>query len=223
MDKIVYFSQIKNNPFHMGIYNIWQEIDLFTTLKPFLPRKHPNKIKDYIKSPLYTCKQTHSSIINNTKQISDGCQGDGIILNNETGYVGIVTADCTPVVLYSKQENKLIAIHCGWRGVYKGIVEKALNMFDKSPEVFIGVAISQENYEVGKEFIYNFSAYPSCIQRNQEKYFLDIRCIIKKQLENNVKKTYIDNRCSYKEKELFFSYRREKEYSGRNMLIAGFK
>ncbi|WP_394124132.1 polyphenol oxidase family protein [Psychrobacter nivimaris] len=64
--------------------------------------------------------------------------------------LAIMTADCVPIVLYQPTSGKIAAIHAGWQGLACGVIQEAVNRFtDSGPiQAWIGVCISQENYEV---------------------------------------------------------------------------
>ncbi|RME62053.1 MAG: laccase domain-containing protein, partial [Candidatus Dadabacteria bacterium] len=113
---------------------------------------------------LFILKQVHSNRIIeldlnksfSSKVIRIG-EGDGIYISDltlvESGFgIGIFTADCLPIFI--KKENKLIALHCGWRGLASGIIENALDILSPSLEnieVVIGPAICWKCYPVGRE------------------------------------------------------------------------
>ena len=76
--------------------------------------------------------------------------------------IGILTADCSPILIFDYKKNNSRG-PCGVeRGAYKQIVIKVLKKFiklgskKKNIIVSIGPTISQNNYEVGKEFKYKF-------------------------------------------------------------------
>ena len=76
--------------------------------------------------------------------------------------IGILTADCSPILIFDYKKKIIAVVHAGWRGAYKQIVIKVLKKFiklgskKKNIIVSIGPTISQNNYEVGKEFKYKF-------------------------------------------------------------------
>lgn len=71
--------------------------------------------------------------------------------------VGVVTADCAPVLLADRQAGVVAAVHAGWRGAAGGVIDSAvakmLELGAESKDIFaaIGPAIAQANYEVGPE------------------------------------------------------------------------
>lgn len=65
--------------------------------------------------------------------------------------LAIMTADCVPIVLYQPASGQIAAIHAGWQGLACGIIQATVQRFTEFGEInaWIGVCISQENYEVG--------------------------------------------------------------------------
>jgi polyphenol oxidase len=76
--------------------------------------------------------------------------------------IGILTADCTPVLLADEKACVIGAAHAGWRGAFDGILEntiKAMIKLGASPErivAAVGPCIAQTSYEVGPEFAARF-------------------------------------------------------------------
>ena len=56
---------------------------------------------------------------------------DAIITNLKKLPIAVLTADCVPLLLYDKQKNMVAAIHAGWRGAFKGIIEKVIKFMTK--------------------------------------------------------------------------------------------
>ena len=48
-----------------------------------------------------------------------------IITNQEKLPIAVLTADCVPILLYDNKKNMIAAIHAGWKGAYKGIIQKS--------------------------------------------------------------------------------------------------
>jgi YfiH family protein len=89
-------------------------------------------------------------------------EADAIVTSKLGLAIGILTADCTPVLFCDAEAGVIGAAHAGWRGALAGIVEatvKAMEKLGAKPErivAVIGPAISQEAYEVGAEFMDQF-------------------------------------------------------------------
>ncbi|MBV9573911.1 MAG: peptidoglycan editing factor PgeF [Acidobacteriales bacterium] len=104
-------------------------------------------------------KQLHSDLIHTVSgPFTEPAAGDGLITDQPGLLLGILTADCLPVIV-ADSKNKAIGIfHAGWRGTLKRIVEKGLaemqRRFGTSPDnvrAAIGPGIHRCCYDVGAE------------------------------------------------------------------------
>ena len=66
--------------------------------------------------------------------------------------LAIMTADCVPIVLYQAKTGRIAAIHAGWQGLACGVIAQTAAHFaaDAPITAWVGVCISQDNYEVGQ-------------------------------------------------------------------------
>jgi YfiH family protein len=85
---------------------------------------------------------------------------DALISNAKGICIAVMSADCTPILLYDKRNNAVAAVHSGWRGTVARILEKTLHQMantfgTKGEDVFaaIGPSVCQQSYEVGEEVI----------------------------------------------------------------------
>ena len=67
--------------------------------------------------------------------------------------LAVMTADCVPIVLYQPATGQIAAIHAGWQGLACGVIRATAERFSSAEPImaWIGVCISQENYEVGRQ------------------------------------------------------------------------
>ncbi len=125
-------------------------------------------------------------------------------------------------------------VHAGWRGAYKQIVIKVLKKFiklgskKKNIIVSIGPTISQNNYEVGKEFKYKFlkknirnSVFFK--QKHKKIYFNLVKYIENQLISFGITNIDVIRKDTFNKKNNFFSARRsskEKETDyGRNISV----
>jgi len=122
----------------------------------------------------------------------------------------VLTADCLPVLLCDRAGTKVAAIHCGWRSLSAGIIEKTIAKMQAAELLaWLGPAIGSKVYEVGNEVYEKFSqdAFKNI---GQEKWLADIYALAKQRLLScGVKNIYGGEFCTYTDSERFFSYRRE--------------
>ena len=183
---------------------------------------HPKK--------LYLMYQTHSNkviIINKRNQNSKRFNSDALITKLRGVALGVVTADCVPIILYDTKNQIIACIHAGWKGASSGIIENTVKKFKKfnsKNKIFasVGPCIGPKSYEVDLNFYKRFitksknnTAY--FLKKNKFKKLFNLRKYVSdKLIKLNVKVDHI-NRDTYSEKSNFYSYRRsqklgEKDY-----------
>ena len=110
---------------------------------------------------LVTLYQVHSPravIVTEPWEIGEQPQADAMATKSPGIALGILTADCAPVLLADNDAGVIGAAHAGWKGAADGIIANvvaAMVELGASPpriRAAIGPAISQPNYEVGPEF-----------------------------------------------------------------------
>jgi len=118
-------------------------------------------------SALLTCHQYHSASVVKVESPwpwQDAPQADAMVTNKPGIILGILTADCLPI-LFADIKNKIIgASHAGWKGAFSGVIENTIAAMKTlgADEIVasIGPAIAQKSYEVGQEFIERFLNSP---------------------------------------------------------------
>ena len=78
---------------------------------------------------------------------------DAMVSKQDGTGLAIMTADCVPIVLYQPATGQIAAIHAGWQGLACGVIKATAERFSASGEImaWIGICISQDNYEVGSQ------------------------------------------------------------------------
>ncbi|KAA0926151.1 laccase domain-containing protein [Psychrobacter sp. ANT_H56B] len=78
---------------------------------------------------------------------------DAMVSKQDGTGLAIMTADCVPIVLYQPATGQIAAIHAGWQGLACGVIKATAERFSDSGQImaWIGVCISQDNYEVGSQ------------------------------------------------------------------------
>lgn len=85
-------------------------------------------------------------------------KADAVVSKTPGLAIGVLTADCTPVLFADPGAGVVAAAHAGWRGAVGGILEAALAEMERQGatrgniRAAIGPTISREIYEVGPEF-----------------------------------------------------------------------
>ena len=122
----------------------------------------------------------------------------------------VLVADCLPVALIAPERAAML--HCGWRPLASGIVEKALASFDEPPAAAIGPGIGRCCYEVGEEVLAEFSDLDGVADGRM----LDLRMVVRRKLEAGGVTVIEDvDLCTSCRPDLFFSHRRDRGVTGR--------
>jgi YfiH family protein len=122
----------------------------------------------------------------------------------------VLVADCFPVALSDGEQAAML--HCGWRPLAGGIVEKALARFSSPPAAAVGPGIGGCCYEVGEEVLAAFRD----VEGAASGRMLDLRTVIAAKLAaGGVTDVRHVDRCTSCEPELYFSHRRDGGVTGR--------
>lgn len=151
---------------------------------------------------------------------------DAFVCNKAGVAIAIQVADCGAVLLGDSVNQVIGAAHAGWRGAVARIVPKtidqmiALGADKKHIRAFVGPCLGLHNFEVGEEVAGQFPDH--LVDNHYDKPHVDLKGLIEEQiLQSGIKETNltIDDRCTIDHESLFYSYRREKEHSGRMAAI----
>ena len=167
--------------------------------------------------------QTHSNKVVeiNEKNLKKNINSDAMITRYKKVALGVLTADCVPILVYDKRNKIIGCIHAGWRGALSGIIKKTIIKIKRKNsryDIFasVGPCISIKSYEVDLNFYKKFLAKAKKNEKyfkikNKNKKIFNLREYVNDKLvELNVKVDHI-NRDTYREKKNFFSYRRSSK------------
>lgn len=165
------------------------------------------------------CHSTNVAVIDQPQQ-SDRPRADALVTRQKGLLIGILTADCGPVLLVEPVAGIVAAAHAGWHGAMDGILENTIDaMISLGAErqnivASLGPCISQKNYEVGPEYFTRFVEADSINGRyfvgssRTDHHRFDLANYIIDRLQGAGVKTDISGDCTYQEVEKFYSYRR---------------
>lgn len=109
---------------------------------------------------LLTCYQVHGAEVVTVEkpwEIGHAPQADGMVTTQKYLALGILTADCAPVLFADTQAGVIGAAHAGWKGAHRGILAAtveamcALGAQRETILAAVGPCIAQPSYEVGEE------------------------------------------------------------------------
>lgn len=157
---------------------------------------------------------------------------DAIITDQPGFMIGVLVADCFPVLLWDPVKNVIAAVHVGWRGAADGILQKTIEALRDhfscdvvQLKAAIGPGIGAHKYEIDRPVRDAFrqgSGFWSQISTEVSlgRWQLDIALSSRLQLEQaGLQANNIDQaaECTCCHSELLFSYRRDKGKTGRQI------
>ena len=164
--------------------------------------------------------QTHSNKVVEIKKenFRKKVVADAMITKMADLALGVVTADCVPIIIYDIKNKIVGCIHAGWKGAFTDIIKNTVKKIKKlnlNSKIYasVGPCIGKKNYEVDIKFYKKFVSKSRknkiyFTDKNKDKKFFDLRKFVTgKLLELNVKIDQV-KRDTFAEKSNFFSYRR---------------
>jgi len=87
-------------------------------------------------------------------------KADGIVTNLKNVAIGIITADCAPIIFYDEENQIIGACHAGWKGAKLGVIQETIKKMQalgaKDIRAIIGPMIQQYSYQVSIDFYNEF-------------------------------------------------------------------
>lgn len=152
---------------------------------------------------------------------------DGLITNIPGLALAIQVADCAAVLLAEPEKRTVAAVHAGWRGAAGNIVPKTIKIMSSNGgnpscmKAFISPCISSRHFEVDEEVAEQFPN-EFVDRKSYKKPHVDLKEFLKYQMmQAGMKQEFIevDGGCTIGDSKRFYSYRREKNKSGRMLGI----
>ena len=173
---------------------------------------------------LITPYQVHSAcalIATNAWERENSPQADAIITNVPGLAVGVLTADCVPILVVDPVAKVVGAAHAGWRGALGGIIEACIAKMEEAGasrdniHACFGPCISAHSYEVGEEFKARFLDENTDYDRffktpdSTARPHFNLPAFVLHRLEQlDLKQVHSQAECTYQNESKFFSYRR---------------
>lgn len=192
---------------------------------------------------LFTLSQIHSNkVVCVRVPWSDAArpQADAMVTNLPNHAIGILTADCGPVLFADSNAGVIGAAHAGWKGALGGVLENTITAMEQlgstraNITAVLGPCIGKDSYEVGPEFYENFMAARGDYHAHFSKsgkaghFYFDLSGFILENLrESGLSQASSLAMDTYADAAKFFSYRRsthhhEKDY-GRQISVVMLK
>lgn len=171
---------------------------------------------------LLTVHQVHSpdAVIVDAPLPEDRPHADALVTNRPGLALGALAADCGPVLFADAEARVIAAAHAGWKGALTGILENTIAAMESLGAerqrivAVLGPSISQENYEVGPEFVERFAAADPENRRwfrpsgKPGHALFDLNGYTVARLTAAGVTAQALGQCTYAREDLFYSYRR---------------
>lgn len=187
---------------------------------------------DFNLQQLCFMSQTHSNkvIIVDKSNCNEPCfDCDALVTATKGLALAVMTADCLPLILCDEDNEIVAVVHCGWRGLERGIIENTLLSMEslgaqrQSIRSFLGPAIGPNSFEVGHDvyeaFLQKGEYYHDCFfklpltdEQGKSKYL----CHIYRLAVNTLRHCKVDGPIfggradTFAQSAVFYSYRKEK-------------
>lgn len=181
-------------------------------------------------SLIHMC-QIHSdkiTLIDETFTFDTPPQCDALITNRPNIPLMVMSADCTPILLYDPVHKAIGVVHAGRAGALNEVLPKTImamglefSTIASDVNVVLGPSISGCCYEINSTIAEETQAkgYPEALRFENEKIFLDVNTILRMQLKHlEVEKVEVIEECTACHHDRYFSYRADQQHTGR---IAG--
>lgn len=188
-------------------------------------RENRRRVAEWFAQPaqkLATVHQVHSPDVMVVDATYNGerPQADALVTATPGIVLGVLTADCGPVLFMDQESGVIGAAHAGWKGALGGVLENTIDAMvslgarRETIRACLGPSISARNYEVGPEFVERFlaqdptfDAFFSPSERAGHAMF-DLPGLTVRRLANAGIRAQSLDFCTYADPQAFYSYRR---------------
>ena len=194
--------------------------------RPEAVQSNRTAVADFFGQPfdhLQSVHQIHSPQVQIlTAPLTDAAKADAMVTATTGLILGVLTADCQPVLFHDAKAGVIGAAHAGHRGAKLGVLQNTLAaMEDLGAQrqdicAVIGPCISQKAYEVGPEFLEDIchdapEALHFFAQGKGDRYQFDLPSYSLDQLRAaGIKQAAWTGHCTYSAPDQFYSYRRSR-------------
>jgi YfiH family protein len=164
-------------------------------------------------------RQVHGNRVIDAADSEPYSEADGSYTQQPRVVCVVLTADCCPVFLCDRNGKQVAVLHCGWRGIARGLIEQGVERM-KAPAMellaWLGPAIGPDSFEVGDDVYETFAAHDSNAaagfrRRENGRWLADIYALVSQRLyASGVTQISGANHCTVLEHQRFFSYRRDR-------------
>jgi YfiH family protein len=182
--------------------------------------RHLGSFEDDVQT-IYQVHSADAVVVDRLVDRESLAKGDALVTRTRGLAIGILTADCAPV-LFADPEAKVVgAAHAGWRGALGGVLAATIAAMeglgaDRS-RIFaaLGPSIGPKSYEVGPEFVAAFEAADAgnarffTIPKGRTRPHFDLPAYVMHRLgQLGLRNVEQHAPCTYENESMFFSFRR---------------
>lgn len=170
------------------------------------------------KTRIQWLEQVHGNTVAEISRVSkETIIADAMVTREKNIALAIMTADCLPILLMSKNGDEIAAIHGGWRSLVAQIIANTIKIMHTDADdiyAWLGPCIGKEAFEVGGEVEKIFVAQKSTfsqafIKQDNGKYIASLHKIATLQLNDlGIKCISSLSECTYSQSEKYYSYRK---------------
>lgn len=177
---------------------------------------------------IYLPVQRHTAMVHVLESKPEPVIADAVITSRKNFFVGIIVADCVPILVFEREKKIIGAVHAGWRGTAEQILKNTIRAMiaryhchSEDILVAIGPSIRQCCYEVGEDVavrVKRAAGEGVCCCSEGNRYFLDLAIANKMQaLDMNIprKNIWMSGECTFCNPDKFYSYRYSEGSCGR--------
>jgi YfiH family protein len=175
-----------------------------------------------------TLKQVHGHCVRESTECGLGVEGDAVVAREPGVVVGVRTADCLPLLLYSPSARVVAAVHCGWRGIVARIQEHAVAALGVTNRAEIQAAVGpgigaccfvvrRDTYEPIAAAFPDVSEAITPVDSGRT-WRIDLRRLVHASLASvGVTRVFDVSLCTVCRADLFHSFRRNREAADRHV------
>lgn len=185
---------------------------------PLLVARNRMLLNSLLPSEPVWLEQVHGTVVADADHAACLVRADACIARQKSSVCVVMTADCLPVLLCDERGTVVGAAHAGWKGLAAGVIESTVRAMGVEPGslmAWLGPAIGPQAFEVGDEVRAEFVArHPDAVSAfvatQHGKWLADLYALARLRLNaQGITRIYGCDRCTYTEREQFFSYRRD--------------
>lgn len=190
---------------------------------------------DFELEELVRVRQVHGDAVLAAHTIDERSEADALWLHRDhpgpARVVGVLTADCVPILLCDRQATVVAAVHSGWRGTVANIAARTVETLVAAGSdpgdllAAIGPCIEVAAFEVGEEVAEQFEDR-FVARAGYAKPHVDLVACVRAQLQDaGVPSNQIERvgACTHASPEVYFSYRRDGAGIGQHLSFIGLR